>query len=217
MILCALLCTRKHTCFQRRFRSKESGKKNRMIPKKVGVRNHENGSLIDCRMKYDHDSRESSIMMKNKKGFSLKLNSSGSFVGKKCWQWQPQQSKQSLLSFPFPLTEKSSQINGTFRIRLKKCIPSARYAAAAEDYIFRYFVSAGTPYHRFAGGLWQRWDPVDLRTGRFPGGGHQFYPGNHRPSHFHCLPLRWKPFRSGNNNLLRQYYRECAKNSAFDK
>ena len=77
-----ILCSRKHSCFQRRFRSKESGKKNRMIPKKVGVRNHENGSLIDCRMKYDHDSRESSIMMKNKKGFS-QAQLKWKFCGKK--------------------------------------------------------------------------------------------------------------------------------------
>ena len=46
------------------------------------VRNHENGSLIDGRMKYDHDSLESSIMMKNKKGFS-QAQLKWKFCGKK--------------------------------------------------------------------------------------------------------------------------------------
>ena len=119
----------------------------------------------------------------------------------------------------FPISsgerEKSSQINGTFRIRLKKCIrifavPCSRDLATLLQQkrlqFFALFVSAGPSHHRFAGGLWQRWHPFDLRTSRFPGGGHQLHLGYHRPTHFHCLPLRWKPFRSGNKPTA-----ECKK------
>ena len=85
MILCALLDFRKHLLLEEkwRFRSKESGKKNWMIPPKKSVSGSMKMKAWSIGMKYDHNSRESSsIMMENKKGFSqaqLKWN----FCGKK--------------------------------------------------------------------------------------------------------------------------------------